>query len=496
MSQELEHVQLKVEEKLYKLDQDKLIEVAESLDIGDVSETQSKAQMLKVFRKAIDAVVDKEGDESTKISWLQTLLSRVDENVLPPLEESAQEKEISALTSAYEELLKSFESQKKDILAKLDQVKGSALGTGTKDSLSPTETPGSPTVELEVMGPISGGPMPTNAGVQYPWFHREFKIMGQIGEPGQADKLTFVSLSRQVDVGVKKGYRENEIIDAVVRAISPHSSLRSYVESLPELTLAKLRKILRIHYREKTASELYHQLATTFQTPKETPQQFLLRALDIRNKVIFSSQEDDCEFNYGTPLIQNTFLKSFETGLRDDILTTNLRPILRSVGITDEDLMKQVNELASHQAERQTKLGADRQKQAKAAACHAQQEVQKEPAPQKPDKTNSAETNKQLLAALKEMKAEIATLKEHVERSGSPAGSEGKPQRYGRGRGHAQKNNRIRGCPNCQAQGLAASCRHCFSCGGINHYAYECPNNTNKGGEQGNGSRLFPGDKD
>ena len=62
-----------------------------------------------------------------------------------------------------------------------------------------------------------------------------------------------------------------------------------------------------------------------------------------------------------------------------------------------------------------------------------QQEVQKGPAQQKPDKaTSAAETNKQLLAALKEMKAEIATLKEHVGRSGTPGGSESKPQRYGR----------------------------------------------------------------
>ncbi len=46
----------------------------------------------------------------------------------------------------------------------------------------------------------------------------------------------------------------------------------------------------------------------------------------------------------------------FETGLRDDILAVNLRPILRTSGLTDEELMKHVNELASHQPERQNKL--------------------------------------------------------------------------------------------------------------------------------------------
>ena len=109
-----------------------------------------------------------------------------------------------------------------------------------------------------------------------------------------------------------------------------------------------------------TASELYQQLATIFQHPNETAQQFLLRALDLRNKVGFASKESDCEVHYDEPLIQNIFMKSFETGLRDDILAANLRPILRSSPLTDEDLMRHVNELASHQAERQNKLASER----------------------------------------------------------------------------------------------------------------------------------------
>ena len=61
----------------------------------------------------------------------------------------------------------------------------------------------------------------------------------------------------------------------------------------------------------------------------------------------FASQESDCEFNYGASLIQKTFVKSFETGLRDDILASNLRPTLRTSELTDEEIMRQVNELAS-----------------------------------------------------------------------------------------------------------------------------------------------------
>ena len=52
---------------------------------------------------------------------------------------------------------------------------------------------------------------------------------------------------------------------------------------------------------------------------------------------------------------------SFETSLRDDILASNLRTILRTPGLTDEELMKQVNELASQQDERTTKLATEHQ---------------------------------------------------------------------------------------------------------------------------------------
>ena len=102
------------------------------------------------------------------------------------------------------------------------------------------------------------------------FLRRDFKISGQIREPGQADKLTFVSLTHQIDSGLKCGYKENDIVDGVICAISLHSSLRSYVETLKDLFLAKLRKILRVHYHEKsTTSELYQTLATIFKSQKK-----------------------------------------------------------------------------------------------------------------------------------------------------------------------------------------------------------------------------------
>ena len=59
-------------------------------------------------------------------------------------------------------------------------------------------------------------------------FKRELKIIGQIGEPGQKDKLSFVSLARHIEGALQKGYKLLEVVDAVVRSINPGMKLRSY----------------------------------------------------------------------------------------------------------------------------------------------------------------------------------------------------------------------------------------------------------------------------
>ena len=143
----------------------------------------------------------------------------------------------------------------------------------------------------------------------------------------------------------------------VVLEVTWKHYVTSPLQNYAEFSVSTTGRKLRLRFTSN--------LQQVCQQINESPQQFLLRALDLRNKVNFASQESDCEFNYGLSLIQKTFVKSFETGLRDDILASNLRATLRTQGLTDEELMKQVNELASQQAERNTKLATEHQKMTK-----------------------------------------------------------------------------------------------------------------------------------
>ena len=51
----------------------------------------------------------------------------------------------------------------------------------------------------------------------------QFKITGQIGDRDQKDtgKLNYSSLRKQHEMGVEQKYKKHEIVDGVIRAISP-----------------------------------------------------------------------------------------------------------------------------------------------------------------------------------------------------------------------------------------------------------------------------------
>ena len=178
---------------------------------------------------------------------------------------------------------------------------------------------------------------------------REFKIPGTIGAPGETNKLNFISLVHQIEGTLAQGCSEVERNEAIIRSISPGLPLRSFLECTPDLPLSKLRKILRSHYREKSSTELYKALSTLTQAPNEDAQAFLFRALELRQRAIFTCKEADSKIKYDQSLIQNLFLHSIETGLRDESVRSKLRPFLQNPSIPDEELIGEMNVIFSQE---------------------------------------------------------------------------------------------------------------------------------------------------
>ncbi len=106
----------------------------------------------------------------------------------------------------------------------------------------------------------------------------------------------------------------------MIRAITPGNRLRNYLESREGLDIDTLNSIIRSYYKELTPTELYQQLCGLSQDHNESPQGFLFRALDIRQKVLFASGEECADVSYDLELVQTMFRRSLSTGIRDDII--------------------------------------------------------------------------------------------------------------------------------------------------------------------------------
>jgi hypothetical protein len=87
--------------------------------------------------------------------------------------------------------------------------------------------------------------------------------------------------------------------------------MQSYLEGKSELTLPTLQS----HYIEKGATELFRQLTSEEQSSKDNPQIFLIRSLDLRQKILFASQEAKAGLKYDPAQVQSMFIHTVLNGL-------------------------------------------------------------------------------------------------------------------------------------------------------------------------------------
>ena len=108
--------------------------------------------------------------------------------------------------------------------------------------------------------------------------------VGVVGGERQKNCLSFVSLSRKIDSDVKAGCH---VVETGVPAVSVSLKLRSYLEMMDNLSLIRLKQILGAHFKEKTGPELYEELTSLCQGPKESTQDFLIKAVHLRKQVVW-----------------------------------------------------------------------------------------------------------------------------------------------------------------------------------------------------------------
>jgi CRISPR/Cas system CSM-associated protein Csm2 small subunit len=119
-----------------------------------------------------------------------------------------------------------------------------------------------------------------------------------------------------------------------------------------------------------------------------------MHALDLRQKILFSSTQDQSEDTlvYENDHIQKLFLRTVETGLQDENVRLRVRGYLRNPTISDEEVILQVNNAVSTENERVRKLrNQNRPKSAQVA--------------------EKAESQDKILKTLEALKVEVAQVK-------------------------------------------------------------------------------------
>ena len=489
----MEELRDEVSRILLELDKTELISTCQQLKCSEPSdgfEKEARRALIRLAEKTLDEVEDDE-ESSAFQQYLQNFLEWMKNLKKKELSESETVPDKPSELDVLKERYLKLQEEQKEARRLLEEEIVILEETAVLKEGQQTQGPAVDTKTVMMSPPSMKLPEVT--------LRREFRICGQIGEPGQREKISYASLVNQIEAGQRKGHSETEIIEAVTRAVTPGLHLRDMLEIKRGLTLPNLKTILKGHYKVDSSSDLLHRLMNITQDPKESAQTFLFRAIELKEKLMWSLSNENEGEQYSPELIQRKFLRSLETGLYSDAVKFQIKPYLKSPSVTDEELIERINEAANLEQERQQKL-----KKSVMSKPPKLSEIQTEVstlAPQPPpedhrDPTNTAdlrakskkgqgrstEQDSSTSHLIEGLRAELLEMKKLVLES-AEANKKMQADRADR----SSARNRPRGCRACREAQIGESCRHCFKCGQDGHLSRGCRQGRE---QQGNESGL------
>ena len=101
---------------------------------------------------------------------------------------------------------------------------------------------------------------------------------------------------------------------------------------------------MKAHHKQKSATEVYHELTILCQGPRESAEDVLISALDIRQQVLFTSCVMEEDVKYSPELVQAVLFRALEIGIKNDTICAKVTHLLTKHSVTDEELIKGVND--------------------------------------------------------------------------------------------------------------------------------------------------------
>ena len=433
LAEKLEELELGFEELLVQMSVMEMSEVAQGLELDEnLWDGKSKLQIRKVLRQDMD-----KEDDKLKLKSLVTasklMMGLKKAKNLVVVEEKPETKMVEKI--------------EKDLLTQMSELLSSSSSPQSGSSSS-----------SEAKAAVS-----TLLGVSSA-LRKDFKITGHISsDTSVKDRITYVNVLKQIEEAKLKKYTEGEIIIGIQKAIpSQDSSLRSYFEITPDLNLAKVVEMIRMTYHEKTPTELYQELVQLKQKEKEEASEFLVRAMEIRGKIVFVAKDAN-EIQYTSNMVQSLFLRTIESGMAEEVVN-KIRPVLVTPGVSDVQLMQAVTDAESMLKLRESKNGSGGMDKKVVKSVEV------------------VDYNKQLMEKVLMLMEEFEKIRKRLDKYDEgrqpPPPPQQQQQPQSQQQQHQQQpprqNRRVFGrCTAC-VESNTSFCRHCFKCGGEDHKAREC----------------------
>ena len=196
-------LQLELDALLCKQNVEQLLELAVYFDIEEAVEGRSRCQLVRIIRNAVEEALSHPKEDFNVTIFLNDAISKVKgTSSIPsrPTDQTNTQHEILDIEQQFADLNQlQIESNnaRQTLLEQLKNAKGKLLETNPSDC---------------AISNVANNSKPESVKPGPSVLVREFKISGQIGEPGQHDTLTYVSLTHQIDSGLEKGYSEKKFV--------------------------------------------------------------------------------------------------------------------------------------------------------------------------------------------------------------------------------------------------------------------------------------------
>ena len=267
-------------------------------------------------------------------------------------------------------------------------------------------------------------------------FKRSLKISGTIGDK---EGMNYTNLLSEINDARESGYTDIQIKVAVKKAISPNCDLRTYFDSMDNISLSSMLKTIRSLLNEKDSAELFGELSTVVQNPQEEATAFVIRCLQLKNRVNSANKLEGGL--YDIKLVASTFNRAVRTGLVNDNIRNHMKPfLLDQATVLDEELLQQVRTASAEVDEVANKI-----KKARKVTVNESSVV-----------STSMDTNAAILKAIQHLAKQVEGMNKHK---------------------HTKDTSKKpyfpdRRCQECKTKDMR--CIHCFNCGSSKHQQRDC----------------------